>query len=625
MELTITSALFLPLVSALVLLFFSSWLGRRLTGIIACSSIGISFLFFIYIVLSYLQIDLEFESFTLFDWIDMKGLKASFTLHVDALSLLMGLIITGVGCLIHVYSIGYIDHEEDFGRYFACMNFFVFSMLLLVLAGNLLLLFVGWEGVGLASYLLIGYYYHRPTAAKAATKAFVVNRIGDAGFLAGILLTFVLFGTTDIVQITENAKAQFAVGAPLITLLTLLYFWGAVGKSAQIPLHVWLPDAMEGPTPVSALIHAATMVTAGVYLVVRLDDVFMLAPFTMQVIGVIGAATTLFASLCAVAQMDLKRVLAYSTVSQLGLMFLACGIGAYYAAMFHLLTHAFVKALLFLSAGNVVHMMSGTTNMEMMGSLSSRFPKTHWLFLIGVLALSGIPPFSAYFSKDLILEQEYLAGYSTLFWVALIASMLTGFYLTRAYCLTFWGKPKLDSKIFNKIHEAPPVMVIPVTILATLSIVGGLLGAAIGHKSILEYFLGRVDLDIPYEETSTAWIPIEGWYAIIGAFLGVGSSFLIYLYFSDRIGQTLTLLRRTFFIDEIYDFLIVRPFQALSRFVLGFVEPKLFDGSISTVTSTAQNAAAVLQRVQSGQIRSYVAWMLCGLAFLVIYLLFRGF
>lgn len=622
MELTITSALFLPLISAIILLFFSSWLGRRLTGIIACTSIALAFLCFIYIVLSYLQTDLEFESFTEFNWIDMNGLKASFTLHVDALSLLMGLIITGVGSLIHIYSIGYIDHEEDFGRYFACMNFFVFSMLLLVLAGNLLLLFVGWEGVGLASYLLIGYYYHRPTAAKAATKAFVVNRIGDAGFLAGILLTFVLFGTTDIVQISQNAKAQFAVGAPIITLLTLLYFWGAVGKSAQLPLHVWLPDAMEGPTPVSALIHAATMVTAGVYLVVRLDDIFMLAPLTMQVIGVIGAATALFASLCAVAQMDLKRVLAYSTVSQLGLMFLACGIGAYYAAMFHLLTHAFVKALLFLSAGNVVHMMSGTTNMEMMGSLSSRFPKTHWLFLIGVLALSGIPPFSAYFSKDLILEQEYLAGYNTLFWVALIASMLTGFYLTRAYCLTFWGKSKLEPKIFKAIHEAPPVMLIPVTILAVLSIAGGLIGAAIGHESILEYFLGRVDLDIPYEETSKAWIPIEGWYAIIGAFLGVGSSFLIYTYYSDRMGRPLTLLRRTFFIDEIYDFFIVRPFQALSRFVLGFVEPKLFDGSISMVTTTAQSAAGVLQRVQSGQIRSYVAWMLCGLAFLVIYLLF---
>lgn len=622
MLIALCSALFLPLGGFFTLLLFSSWLGRRLTGILACATILASFLCFEAIVLQYLQANVEYEAFTLFNWISITGLHATFSLHADALSLLMALIITGVGFLIHVYSIGYMDHEEDFGRYFACMNFFVFCMLLLVLSSNLLLLFVGWEGVGLASYLLIGYYYHRPIAARAATKAFIVNRIGDAGFLVALLLAFSLFGTTDIQEIMISAQAKYAVGAPVITLLTLLLFWGAMGKSAQIPLHIWLPDAMEGPTPVSALIHAATMVTAGVYLVVRLDELFLLAPFTLQIIGFIGAATALFASLCAIGQMDLKRVLAYSTVSQLGLMFLACGVGAYYAAMFHLLTHAFVKALLFLSAGNVVHMMSGTTNMGMMGGLSKRFPKTHWLFLIGVLALSGIPPFSAYFSKDLILEQEYLSGYKMLFWVALIASMLTGFYLTRAYCLTFWGAPKLDSKIFKQIKEAPAIMILPVSILALLAISGGLLDVAIGHESILEFFLGKVDLDLPYEETSKALIPVEGWMAIAGAFIGVGSSALIYTRYVNQLGATWSLLRRSFYIDEIFNFLFVIPLQALSRFISRFIEPKLFDGSITTVTASTQGVAALLQRTQSGQIRSYVSWMLCGMAFLVIYLLF---
>ncbi len=303
--------LFLPLVGFLLLMFGSNVVSRRVTGFIACSTLFLSFICFSTLAYLYVSHDLDAFTLTLFQWIPVEKINADFALHLDSLSLLMTLIITGVGFLIHVYSIGYMEHDEDFARYFACMNFFVFSMLLLVLAANLVLLFVGWEGVGLASYLLIGYYYTRPSAAQAATKAFVVNRIGDFGFLVGLLLTFHLFGTSDIVTLNVKAGEQFPIGAPIVVLLTLLYFMGTTGKSAQFPLHTWLPDAMEGPTPVSALIHAATMVTAGVYLVVRMHPVFEVAPVTLQVIGVVGVATSLFAALCALGQTDIKKVLAY--------------------------------------------------------------------------------------------------------------------------------------------------------------------------------------------------------------------------------------------------------------------------------------------------------------------------
>ena len=398
--------LFLPLTSFLFLMLVSNHISRLWTGIISNAAILIPFLCFAYTLFQYNHGSMEPIRETLFTWIPIAPISADFSVHIDPLSLLMTMIITGVGFLIHVYSNGYMEHDEDYVRYFACLNFFIFAMLLLVLASNLLLLFVGWEGVGLASYLLIGYYYHRPAAAQAATKAFVVNRIGDFGLLVGLLLTIYLFHTTDITTVLARANEQYPEGAPILVLLTLLYFVGAMGKSAQFPLHVWLPDAMEGPTPVSALIHAATMVTAGVYLVVRMHSMYLLAAPTMHFVGIIGGATALFASFCAMAQTDLKRVLAYSTVSQLGLMFLACGVAAFYAAIFHLMTHAFMKGLLFLAAGDVVHMMHGTTDMDKMGGLRKKFKVTHILFFIGVLSMSGIPPLAAFFSKDLILEKS---------------------------------------------------------------------------------------------------------------------------------------------------------------------------------------------------------------------------
>lgn len=612
--------LFLPLIGFLFLLTTSKKIGRQPAGIIACTTLFLAFLSFTTLLSIYTHSGMTPQTLTLYPWIHFDGIDADFSLRLDPLSLVMTLIITGVGFLIHVFSIGYMDHDEDYARYFACMNFFVFAMLLLVLASNLLLLFVGWEGVGLASYLLIGFWYSRPAAAQAATKAFVVNRIGDWGFLVGILLTFYLFGTTDIEEISQQAAQQFPVGAPIVILLTILYFIGAIGKSAQLPLHVWLPDAMEGPTPVSALIHAATMVTAGVYLVVRLHPVFMVAPETLHTVGAIGGVTSLFAALCALSQPDLKRVLAYSTVSQLGLMFLACGVGAFYAAMFHLTTHAFVKALLFLSAGNVIHMLQGTTDMGKMGGLAKFFPKTHWLFLVGVLAMSGVPPLAAFFSKDLILEQEHLAGFEMLFYVGLATSLLTAFYLTRAYCLTFTGTPNMRTSVLNTVHEAPKVMLIPVALLAFLAIVGGFLGFCIDCTTpVLEGFLAEVGVTLAEEETPGSFVfTYETLVSVLVALLGIGTAWILYTQYVNRLGSPIMFLRKSFYIDEIYDKLFVRPLKALSLFIADVFEPKFFEGSMRAAAHGTQRVARELQRFQSGEIRSYAAWMVLGSVLLMI-------
>lgn len=615
--------LFLPLLGFFTLVASSKFIGRQATTTIACATIFFSFvcfasLFFIFESSETPPIDLS-----LFQWIPVDGINADFKLHLDPLAIWMTLIITGIGFLIHVYSIGYMDHEEDFVRFFAFLNFFVFSMLLLVLAGNLLVMFIGWEGVGLASYLLIGFWYSHPEAPPAATKAFVMNRIGDLGFLLGIFLTLYTFGTTDIAEISSRVGNEYALGAPVLTAITLLLFIGAIGKSAQLPLYTWLPDAMAGPTPVSALIHAATMVTAGVYLIVRLHAVYILTPITLDIIGIVGGLTSLFAALCAVGQTDLKKVLAYSTVSQLGLMFLACGVGAFYSAMFHLTTHAFMKALLFLSAGNVVHMMHDTTEMAKMGGLAKKFTYTNWLFLIGVLAMSGIPPLAAFFSKDMILEVEAHAGYHTLFYIGLAASILTAFYLTRAYCLTFKGTPRAEKSFFEKIKEAPMVMVIPVSVLGLLAIVGGFLGTSYTGIPLLEHFLSDIGITAEERELSTHFLLTkETIMAVVGGVLGIAVAAWIYIRYQDRFMYALPILRKAFFVDEIYDALVVAPLKALSNFIGSGLEPYLFDGSVQGAVSVTQSASRRLQMMQSGQIRSYAAWMVVGAVLLTVYFVF---
>jgi NADH-quinone oxidoreductase subunit L len=505
-----------------------------------------------------------------------------------------------------------MEEEKDLSRYFACMNLFIFSMLLLVLAGDLLLVFVGWEGVGLASYLLIGYWYEKPSSARAATKAFIVNRCGDLGFLLGIILTFILFGTTDI----ETMNTQ-AVASTSITLLTLLLLCGALAKSAQLPLQVWLPDAMEGPTPVSALIHAATMVTAGVYLIARLHPLFLLAPMTLQIIGIVGGATALFASLAALNQTDLKRVLAYSTISQLGLMFLACGIGAFYAAMFHLTTHAFMKALLFLTAGNVIHKMHGVTDMGKMGGLSKQLPQTQTLFLIGVLAMAGIPPFAAFFSKDLILEVEYHAGFTKLFLLAVLTSILTAIYLTRAYFLTFRGSPKADH---SQVSEAPFIMLMPVKILALLAVIGGFIGYVSNPTPFLEHYLRELGITPAEKEfTEDLWTSYETWFSIIIAVGGMGFASILYTKFLNRLGAPLPLLKNGFYLDTLYQKCIVVPFIAFSEVIASSIEPRFFDRLMYGSAHSALKTASLFQKMQSGQIRSYAAWMIIGGVVLLIY------
>lgn len=619
MELFTLFGLFLPLIGFFILLLSSQRINRTLTGLIACSTIFLSLI--CWILCLYLQevkhlgpLDL-----TLYDWISLPQIKATFSLRLDSLSLLMALIITGIGFLIHVYSNGYMEEESDYARYFACLNFFIFAMLLLVLAKNLLLLFIGWEGVGLASYLLIGFWYTKLPAAQAATKAFVVNRIGDVGFFLALLLSFYTFGTSDIQEIT-NKSLEYPIGAPILTIFTCLLFFAATGKSAQLPLYTWLPDAMEGPTPVSALIHAATMVTAGIYLIVRMNEVFSLAPDTLMLIGTVGGITAFFAALCGLAQTDLKRVLAYSTISQLGFMFLACGAGAYFSAMFHLTTHAFIKALLFLSAGNVLHMLHGINDMNKMGGLYKKLPITHGLFLIGALALSGIPPLAAFFSKDLILENEHLAGFHILFYLGLLTSLLTAFYLIRAYSLTFLGKSKSNIKT----KEAPQIMLWPIIFLSVLSIFGGFLGFAFdGYPPILVKFLNEVTLSATEKKLMTGTLfTKESFLATAIAIIGCGSALIASIFFRDKISNSWKLLKNGFYVDELYNFIILTPLSYLSKSITYSVEPKIIEGSLDFTTKSISDTAILFQKMQSGQIRSYFAWIIIGAALLTGYFIF---
>src|SRR5574341_776186 len=460
----------------LVALLLNGLLGHRYSHDLAhklgWGSVGLSFLCAIIVFLRMLPAGAAREV-TTYQWIFGGDLTINLAFLIDPLTCVMMLVVTGVGFLIHLYSVGYMHGEEGFTRFFTYMNLFMVSMLLLVMGNNYLVLFIGWEGVGLCSYLLIGYYFDRVSAAKAATKAFVVNRIGDAGFLLAIFLVFVNFKTLDYTQVFAQA-GQLSTG--MATAIGLCLLIGAVGKSAQLPLYTWLPDAMEGPTPVSALIHAATMVTAGVYMIVRNHAIYDLSPTAMSVVGVIGGSTALFAATIGLVQTDIKRVLAYSTVSQLGYMFLGCGIGAYTAAIFHLMTHAFFKALLFLSAGSVIHALSGEQDIRKMGGLKHKIPWTHWLFFIGTVAIAGIPPLAGFWSKDEIMAHAFTHHYYVLYGMAAIGAFLTAFYMFRLAYLTFYGPSRMDHHTEEHVHESPMVMVGPLAMLGGLSLVGGFLG-----------------------------------------------------------------------------------------------------------------------------------------------------
>jgi NADH-quinone oxidoreductase subunit L len=556
-------------------------------------------------------------------WISVGSLHVDFGSVLDPLSLVMLLIVTGVGFLIHVYSVGYMQNDEGYYRFFAYLNLFLFFMTVLVQAGNALLMFVGWEGVGLASYLLIGFWFQKTSAASAGMKAFVVNRIGDFGFLIGLFLLLANFRTLTFSEISAKLAENPAMTGGVLTAIALCLLVGATGKSAQLPLYVWLPDAMEGPTPVSALIHAATMVTAGVYMIARTHFIFDRSPFALSVVAIVGAATAIFAATIGLVQTDIKRVLAYSTVSQLGYMFLGCGVAAYSAAIFHLMTHAFFKALLFLAAGSVIHAVGGEQDMRKMGGLRKKIPITFWTMTMAVLAISGFPFMSAFFSKDAILAAAFTSGGSlgkVLWFVGLVTALLTAFYMFRLWYLTFFGETRNHDA---HPHESPWVMLGPLVILAVLSVAGGW----IGIRRFGAYLAPSVGARTAEAASSQTEIILT----VLAVLAGLVGWFIAHRMYhrpqtADGLAATTPagykLLANKYYVDEIYGFVFVKPLIAGSKYVLEWiVDVAVLGGLAWFLAGIASLGGAILQRWQSGNLRSYAAWLALGAAVLLYFVL----
>jgi len=555
----------------------------------------------------------------LFDFIQSGKLAIPFTFQVDALSALFLLIITGVGFLIHVYSTSYMHEDEGMVKYFAYLNLFVFSMLLLVLGANYLIMFIGWEGVGLCSYLLIGFWFKNRDYTNAAKKAFVMNRIGDLGFLVGMLMILYTYGTLSYQEFFGQLHSgQVLVNTNTFNWIAICLFIGAMGKSAQIPLYTWLPDAMAGPTPVSALIHAATMVTAGIYMIARSSALYNLAPMAQSLITVIGLATALLAATIAIKQYDIKKVLAYSTVSQLGFMFLALGVGAYTTAVFHVMTHAFFKALLFLGSGSVIHAMGGEQDIRKMGGLGKYMRITQITFLIGCLAISGIPGFSGFFSKDEILAAAY-AHNPMLYYLAVIAAMMTAFYMFRLYFLTFSGIFRGTDEEKHHLHESPGAMTLPLIVLAILSIIGGYVGlpeVMSEHHALAAYLSPVVS-----NETQHHFAAATEW-ALMGISVGVAVLMIIVAYvrtkkpnFVPNTGVA-KLLENKWYIDELYDAIIVRPLDGLSRLLDRFAERAGIDGIVNGVGKSVRWSSDRIRLLQNGQVGTYIFVMVIGIVIL---------
>jgi NADH-quinone oxidoreductase subunit L len=615
--------LLLPLAGFLFNAVFGRLVPKQIVGWAGAGSVGLAFIFAL-AVFAQVAGHGTVPEWSFFVWWASGGLTVPFNLYVDALSILMILVITGVGFMIHAYSIGYMGEDPGFSRFFAYMNLFVFSMLLLVLAGNLVWLIIGWAGVGLCSYLLIGFWYQRTSAVLAARKAFVMNVIGDIGLIFAAFLIFLNLKTVDYAVLFNmtlgphgGSYTSLPKGGTVITAICLLLLVGAVAKSAQLPLHTWLPDAMEGPTPVSALIHAATMVTAGVYLVARMHLLYDWAPIAAGTVAVIGAATALFAATIAVVQVDIKRVLAYSTMSQIGYMFLAVGIGAYTAGMFHFMTHAFFKALLFLAAGNVIHAFHDEQDIRKMGNLRRGLPITFWTFLVGTLAISGAPFLSGFFSKDQIIHAALAMGPAAplLGLIALFTAGLTVFYMFRLFFIAFgWEWLPEDPR---HLHEAPPVQTVPVIILAGFAIIGGYIGVG----GFLQPVLGKTAEATPAEFLGLA---------AVTAVVALAGFLLAYrLYARDpaaaaaitaRVRPVYTLLWRKYYVDELYDRLFVRPGMALGRFLDEVFEPRVLDGFIDGLVLGIGDLADDWRHFQTGKVRRYALWTLGGAALLTAYL-----
>ncbi|MBM4302639.1 MAG: NADH-quinone oxidoreductase subunit L, partial [Deltaproteobacteria bacterium] len=543
--------------------------------------------------------------------------------------LIMLLVVTGVSTLIHIYSIGYMHDDEGFYRYFAYLNLFVFAMLLLVSANNFLLMFVGWEGVGLCSYLLIGFWYEKKSASDAGKKAFVVNRIGDFGFLLGIFLIFWTFGSVNFTEVFPLA-AKYPMGSGVLTAITLLLFLGATGKSAQLPLYTWLPDAMEGPTPVSALIHAATMVTAGVFMVARCSTLFVLAPISMTAVAAVGALTAIFAATIGMTQFDIKRVLAYSTVSQLGYMFLACGVGAFTSGIFHLMTHAFFKALLFLGSGSVIHGLHGEQDMRKMGNLKKYMPITYWTFLLATLAIAGIFPFAGFFSKDEILFHSLVSGHYVFWGIATAAALITAFYMFRAVFMTFCGESRVDPHVHP--HESPPLMTVPLMTLAGLSVVGGLVGIPIIQgANRFKDFLAPSITPMVHEVHAPVWFEITMMmFAMAVAGAGIYMAYKMYLKrpelpekVIEKIPVIYDLVYNKYYVDEIYDATVVEPIKNGSDFLWHGVDENIIDGAVNGSATTVGWLSSHLRKLETGFVQSYALAILIGAVLVTGYLIGR--
>jgi NADH-quinone oxidoreductase subunit L len=619
----------IPGASAFVLLLFGRRLSRAWVALQASAAVFASLALSTAALLRLAQSGQGATGFakTLLPWIASGSFSTSISFRLDELSAVMALVVTGVGFLIHVYSAGYMSDDKGHSRYFAFLNLFTFFMLVLVMASDIVLMFVGWEGVGLCSYLLIGFWFDRPAAAKAGMKAFIVNRIGDAAFIIAIVFLLATVGRADIAAI--NAAPGAGLLSPtLVTMIAILLFVGATGKSAQIPLYVWLPDAMEGPTPVSALIHAATMVTAGVYMVCRLSGLYAASVTASSIVAWVGAITAVFAATMALVQNDIKRVLAYSTISQIGYMFIGCGVGAYAAGMFHLVTHAFFKSLLFLAAGSVIHALGGEQDMRRMGGLRKSLPVTFPVFLVGALAISGVPFLSGFFSKDAILTSAFAGRQYALYALGLAGAVLTAFYVFRLIYMTFYGEERVPLAPGHHVHEPPRTMTVPLVILAFFSALAGFIGLPVffGERAdVFGRFLESVFGRVPHQlaPTTEAVLVLA---ATLSALLGIWLAFVFYrkspqipLSLAHRFPGIYRLLVGKYYVDEAYDIVLVRPLVRGAEWTYQHFDLKVIDGVLNGSTAGAGLAGKGLNILQSGLLRDYA------LAFLLGVILFLGF
>jgi NADH-quinone oxidoreductase subunit L len=649
-----------PAIGFLLNGFFGRRYNKKLVGWVACSALGLSFLTSILIFLELIgrpPMERHFEK-VIFDWVVSGSFQTVIGYQIDPLSILMALVVSGVSFFIHIYSVGYMHDDPGYPRYFTYLNLFVFMMLNLVLANNFLLMFVGWEGVGLCSYLLIGFWFEKDSAANAGKKAFIVNRVGDFGFILGMFLLYTSLGKHGIwtLNFTEAFNNAHLLESGTVTAITILLFIGACGKSAQIPLYVWLPDAMEGPTPVSSLIHAATMVTAGVYMIARCNVLYSMAPVSMMIVAIVGVATAIYTASIGFCQNDIKKVLAYSTISQLGYMFLGVGVGAFSAGIFHLMTHAFFKGLLFLGAGSVMHALSGELDMRKMGDLRKKIPITFWTFFIATLAIAGVPGLAGFFSKDEILWQAFSSshGHWLLWAVAALAAGMTAFYMFRALFMTFFGESRVDHHVAHHIHESPKIMTVPLMILAVLSVIGGYVGIphVLGGANHIHEFLAPVLGGGAEPAKAHAGIALisKAWasggeggahsasveylmmaVSVAIALIGIGIAYLFYVknpalpkLLAEKLKGLYKLVFNKYYVDEIYQVLFVNSLKNLGTGLWKGFDEFVIDGTVNGIAYLIGWISGVMRKMQTGLVQNYAFSMIIGGVILVGYYIVRA-